>query len=284
MGKSRRGNLIPSGIPTSHHFEHTRISQVNEKSSIIKPNGDGQEEEKNNKILEKIFQATGSDVKKLRKFGRNVFLENAKSEISFCKKIDSYIKKVENENFASKENNSNDYELVEKSSLDKLVYENNDLMKAIRDLEDKLTNIKKFNFKCVSEENFLKHAVENNKKSPYDNNTKMSSLVNETAKANILNKNLKTVLANEKIKYNNILQALRTLITKFDKDICDEFEELVKKYDNFYFIYKKKYINDSEIEALLGKVNQLENLKFSKEVEIKNLKNSKPEKLHLFKK
>jgi len=100
------------------------------------------EEAKNNKILDRLFNAIGSDVKKLRKYGRNVYIENEKNEINICRKIDYFIKNVDNENFASKENNSNAYELVEKHVLEKLITENNNLNSNIKDLEQKIDDKK----------------------------------------------------------------------------------------------------------------------------------------------
>jgi len=145
--------------------------------------------------------------------------------------------------------------------------------------------IKKFDFKIKSEENFMKHAVETNKKSQKIFKPKTANITEEMKKAKILNKNLKTVLSNEKIQNDNMLQAIKTLLNDINDEIYFDFEETLKKYDNEYFVDKVKNMKDYKIiDELLGKVEQLEKEKFAKDIEIKNLKSSRPDKACLFKK
>lgn len=276
LGKSRKGGF-------GHHHENTRISHYpNDKNNSKTAEN---EEAKNNKILDRLFNAIGSDVKKLRKYGRNVYIENEKNELNICRKIDYFIKNVDNENFASKENNSNAYELVEKHVLEKLITENNNLNSNIKDLEQKIEEVKKFDFKVKSEENFLKHAVDTNKKSQKIYKPKTANITEEMKKTKILNKNLKTVLSNEKIQNDNMLQAIKTLLKDINDEIYLDFEDTLKKYDNEYFVDKVKNMKDYKIiDDLLGKVEELEKDKFAKEIQIKNLKSSRPDKAALFKK
>jgi len=277
IGKSRKGN--PIGNP---NLENTRISILNNEKNLKNIEN---EDAKSNKILDRLFNAVGSDVKKLRRFGRNVYLENEKNEINICKNIDHFIRNVDNENFASTENNSNDYELVEKHVLEKLIAENNDLLSSIQKLQGKIDEIKKFNFKTTSEETFLKHAVETNKKSENNLKPKTLNVEDELKKGKNANKTLKNVLTSEKIQNDNMLQALRTLLSEIDSDVIDDFDEILKKYDNSYYLDKAKNMKDLKtIDELFAKVEQLEKEKFSKDIEIKNLKNSKPEKASFFKK
>jgi hypothetical protein len=264
LGKSKKDGF-------GNQFENTRISILpNEKNtSKISEN----EEIKNNKLLDRLFNKIGSDVKKLRKFGRNVYIENEKNEFNICRKIDYYIKNVDNENFASAENNSNAYELVEKHDLDILVSENNNLNSNINDINSKIDEINKIKFKLNSEENFLKHAVDSNKKSQVAYKPKSVSLTEEIKKAKITGRNLNKLLSNEKIQNDNMLQAVKSVLKQINNEIFLDFEETLKKYDNEYFVDKQKNMKDHKIiEELLGKIDQLEKEKFAKEIEIKNFK------------
>lgn len=279
LGKSRKGGAHAL-------LDHTRISALNnEKSLHLKQTEKDTEEAKANKILDKLFSSTGSDVKKLRRYGKNVFVENEKNEFNVCKKIENYIKNVDNENFASKENNSNDFELVEKHVLEKLISENAELESGLRALQQKISEIKNFEFKAISEENFLKHAVSQSKKKQIGLKPQKLDIAEEIKKAQILNKNLKSVFTNEKIMNDNMLQAIKTLLNEIDEEVYFDFEETLKKIENEYFTDKARNVKEYKlIDDLLGRVELLEKEKFAKEVEIKNLKSSKPEKAHLFRK
>jgi len=278
LGKSRMGGAQAP-------LDHSRTSAINNEKINTKTAEKDSEDLKTSKYLDKIFNSIGSDVKKLRRYGKNVFVENEKNEFNICKKIDSYIKNVDNENFESTEQNSNDFELVEKHVLAKLISENCELESNLKNLEEKICEIKKFEFKTTAEENFLKHAVDQSKKMQASLKPQSLDVSNETKKAKLVNKNLKTVLTSEKIQNDNMLQAIRNLLKEIGDDVLFDFDEMLKKIDNEYFVDKAE--NGKEyriIEDLLGKLELLEKEKFAKEVEIKNLKNSKPEKALLFRK
>ena len=219
-------------------------------------------------------------MKKLRKFGRNVFIENEKNELNINKTIDKYTKNIENDNFAASELSTKNFELVEKTILDKLKKENEELLGDINSHEEKIQEMKKFNFKIVSEENFLRHTIKDSDKKSNEMNPKKTNTNNQLQNKKNLGKQLKTLLSNEKIKMDNLNQAIRTLLKEVDHEICDDFDELVLKYGNSEFIDKKKYLSDNIlIEELLGKINQLEKEKFEKETAFKNFTKNKNENI-----
>ena len=90
-----------------HFNDNTKTSHHNDRS--LNKNYDDSDENKYIKIVDKIITANGSDIKKLRKFGKNVQIENEKSEQNLFKRVDNYVRNILNENFASKENKTNNY-------------------------------------------------------------------------------------------------------------------------------------------------------------------------------
>jgi hypothetical protein len=254
------------------NLDATLISANNEKEKNA--------EKKNNSIIDKLFFSFGSDVEKLRKYGKNVSIENEQNEYNINKIIDKFIRNIENDNFAASELSSLNYELVEKSLLDKLKSENEELAYEINSLEEKINDINKFNFKIVSEENFLRHSIKDIEKKSKDLFPKTNNINEELQNKKILSKQLKNVLSNEKIKINNLNTVIRTLLKQIDNEICDEFDELVIKYGNSDFIDRKKYISDNNtIEELLGKIHKLEKEKFEKETAYKTFLKNKNENI-----
>lgn len=259
---------------SKHHFKGVSNLDNTMTQNIEKENA----EKKSNIIIDKICTSFGSDVVLLRKFGRNIYLENEKNEYNINKVIDSYTRNIENDNFAASEISSLNYELVEKSILDKLKKENNELFNEINSLEEKINEIKKFNFKIVSEENFLRHSIKEIDKKSNQLKPKSNNINEELQNKKFLGNQLKTVLSNEKIKMNNLNQVIKTLLREINPEICDEFDELVKRYGNSEFVDKKKYLNDNNtVEELLGKINKLEKEKFEKETTYKIIMKNKNE-------
>lgn len=248
------------------------IESISEKTEFnIKK--DDFEINRTNNLLDKIITAVGDNPKKIKKGLENIIgFDDGKSEIDLIRKINSINDNFVHLNLTSAEENCHQ-ELVEKKFLDNLKKENENLSAQIITLSKQNKDLKVILRKTKGEAIFLNNDTESQEKFKSEENKKIKQLNEEILQNQILEKILKEQLTNSKLDKDNLYRALIGYTKQYDVNLANEFDVILRSYNNQNFMATHKPTDEKFIEDLLGNITLIEKEIRQKDSDIVRLNN-----------
>ena len=150
------------------------------------------------------------------------------------------------------------YEYVEKSLLNKLKKDNDDLKKRTTSLIEQLAELNKAFKKVEGEYNFTRQLYNSQKKQKEENESKIENLSQNINHFKAVNENLKQDFTNFKLDKDIIYRTLLSFVNKIDEKYSNDMKELISSYNNQYFLTKLKAKDEAKVEVFLGQICSLD--------------------------
>lgn len=233
-------------------LERTKISQLSEKTNFnfkyeFMDN-------RTNNLTDKIIEVRKKESKSNNPLG----ISPKNEEEVLLSKLDKINEKFTGFSIVSLKEQNIDYEKVEKSYLDNLRKENDQMTSANKSLIDQMNEMK-YNCRLMeSEIEMLKQIKEAENKSQQDKKIKLKSFESAIYEAEELNKRLQKIYKKEKMEKDNKYLALINILNSKDSKLVDRFEEINKSYNNQYFLSIYKPRDEEIVEELLSKIETKE--------------------------
>jgi hypothetical protein len=201
----------------------------------------------------------------------NYCLENSKNDYNFLTELNNINTQINDFVFTSPKEEGEKYHLVEKTIIDKYKEENINYQKSVEKYTELIKNLKEDLFKSTGENNFVKQAAEYQNMLKSDNAKQLAHMEQMLEECKEWNKELKEELIQKTIQKDSLFNALFMYISKYDKEMAVEMENLVKMYNNQYFKMINLGKDEKYVDDLFNQIKVYERKLNSKSKEIKEL-------------
>jgi len=227
---------------------------IHGKSSVISENmNESFDNTRMYQKLDKIIEKSVGASKVLKET-----IENQDYETKLLSLLKEAESNIDMNQITSPKEEGGKYEYVEKSVLDKLKKDNEDMKKKTNILVEQHAELGKA-FKVVEGEyNFLRQLYHSQKKQKEENDNNIDNVTGNIEYFEKLNDVLKNDLTSIKLEKDNIYRTLTSFIGKIDEKYAEEMQSLISSYNNQYFMTKHKAKDEGKVEEYLGKVCSLD--------------------------
>lgn len=238
---------------------HSFLMPIGEKSEIKKENddlaADIEEErrlnEKNEKIDKYIMKCSESSK-------RSKFVSILETE--FYQKLKLCSNSINNLSLSDKSKEETDkFELVEKSYMDQLKVETEEMLLNVKNIEEMHEKIKTQHFKDTAELDFKKYIYEKESKAEKNDVINKQQAEEEHIKLLEQKKILSHKLTCAKVERDDVYNTMMYFLRGYNNKLANEFISLYNSYNNESFL--SSYINPDQekIEDLLQQIKECEN-------------------------